>query len=141
MHEMSVAQNLLATISAETAKQKARGEIEAWIRERGSDRLRMILEEDLLDDSMAVYRDERLAVELPGWEWDADGANREIRNPSMEALQALREAREEIGEKVEDLELGYLWFEPEEEDYDATGHGVVTLQAEFLGRDVRMIVE
>jgi len=125
----------------EAGKARKRGEVEAWIRERGSERLLMILEEDLLDDSMAVYHDERLAAELPGWEWDDDGADKEIRNPSETALRALREARKEVGEIVSGLHLGYIWYDPDQDDYDGSGRGVVALQAEFLGRDVRKTVE
>ena len=125
----------------EARKRQAREMVETWVREHGSERLRLIVEENLLDDSMAVYRDERLALELPGWEWDTDGANKDIRNPSIEALRALAAARKEVGEIVSGLELGYIWHEPDEEDYDGQGHGVVAVQAEFLGRDVRKIVE
>ena len=41
----------------------------AWIKQHGSERLRRIADENLLATSMAVYRDERLAHDRPGWAW------------------------------------------------------------------------
>jgi len=71
---------------------------EDWIREHGSERLRAILDEGLLDGSLALYRAERLTAERPGWIYDdnwcgGDVEHRDIRNPSMEALEALGVAR------------------------------------------------
>lgn len=131
---------------AEEAARRAaeQTEIEAWIRYRGSDRLRMILDEDLLDDSMAVYRDERLAVELPGWSWNEGGKGRYIRNPSLSSIQALRDARKDIGGLVEDLKLGYLYFEGGwDEDFqeEIEPHGYPVLRGSYLGRQVCRRIE
>lgn len=66
-----------------------------WIRAHGSDRLRKILDLGYIDESRSVYRDERLALDYPGWivDCDATAEESEIRNPSLEALEALEEAR------------------------------------------------
>jgi len=84
---------------AKAAAQAAfRAEAEGWIRGLGSERLHAILDEGLLDGSLALYRAERLVTDRPGWIYDSnwcggDVEHRDIRNPSMAALEALREAK------------------------------------------------
>jgi hypothetical protein len=78
--------------------------MEDWIREHGSERLKLILEEGFLSQSMGVYRDERLAQERPGWQWDAKWHNGrvdhdDVINPSLEDLQWLRQERQALQEK------------------------------------------
>jgi len=71
-----------------------------WIAKHGSERLRLAAAEGYECD--AIYRDERDAIELPGWVRDTDdgwptrivGAEAEPRQPPMAALKALRDARE-----------------------------------------------
>lgn len=64
----------------------------AWINQRGSRRLKRLLAEGI--EHEAVYRDERLAMERPGWEWEPDEiALHSPRNPPEEALDLLDRAR------------------------------------------------
>jgi len=77
----------------------AKKEILDWIEAHGSDRLRMIVAEGYLDASVAVYRDERLAFDRPGWQWDTkwlkgESEFQDVLNPSLEDLQWLRKVRE-----------------------------------------------
>lgn len=64
-----------------------------WVGEHGSSRLRKALELGLLSRSLGVYRDERLAFELPGWRWAKDESLGErvgeILNPTEKALDLL----------------------------------------------------
>lgn len=95
-------------------------EAEAWIAAHGSARLRKIFDGGFLGVSLAVYRDERLAIERPGWAFnDAEGAP--IRNPSEEALDALAAVREV------DPAVRLLWSR----DYHRA-----FLLAEFLGQQI-----
>ena len=50
------------------------GEAEAWIPANGSERLRLALALGEIDRTLAVYRDERLAVERPGWQFQRSRA-------------------------------------------------------------------
>lgn len=51
----------------------------------------------LLADSVGVYRDERLALERPGWVWqDERDKISKVINPSETALDLLAEVREEF---------------------------------------------
>jgi hypothetical protein len=70
-------------------------ETAAWIRVHRSARLRRILADGYLADSLAVYRDERLALERPGWRWNAATPGRDAgtpRNPTVEAFELLDQA-------------------------------------------------
>ena len=73
-------------------------ERDAWIREHGSRRLKLILAEGYAAGSDAAYRDERLRKDRPGWGWlEAKGRRlgvlNEPRNPPMAAFSVLEEAR------------------------------------------------
>ncbi|MDE2022163.1 MAG: hypothetical protein KGI71_04635 [Patescibacteria group bacterium] len=84
----------------------------AWIRSHGSDRLRRLLDEGI--EHQAIYRDERLAAERPGWQY-ADqlrGKADVPRNPPAEALTLLDEAR------VHDKQAQLVYWRIETEDYD-----------------------
>jgi predicted secreted protein len=92
-------------------QEKAKKDRDEWIRTHGSSRLQMILEEGLLDSSMAVYRDEMLAYHRPGWIWDDDWYDGEVehedtRNPTEGDLLWLRKMREKFPEC--ELVYGYL---------------------------------
>jgi hypothetical protein len=70
-------------------------EARRWIGENGSSRLRKAVELNLLQKSMGAYRDERLHVERPGWEWiDRSDQMKDVLNPSEEDLDALALAKE-----------------------------------------------
>lgn len=121
----------------EKARQEAQAAEEraAWIEAHGSPRLKRLVAEGIEHD--AVYRDERLALERPGWRWDRDvpGSADDPRNAPMSALELLDEARE----TDPDAELVY-WTVHEEDDEDDDGEPVMvrgyTCVAEFLGRRI-----
>ena len=68
----------------------AMGAMVEWGREYGSDRLRGHLDEGI--ECMAIYRDERMAIELPDWV-RTDDTGDEPRNVSSRALGLLATAR------------------------------------------------
>lgn len=119
-------------------KAKTREIAKLWIAANGSHRLKLIVEEEMLDDSMSVYMDERLAIERPGWiyntQWlsgDVEYAN--IRNSSKKNLDWLRQVRE----TVEDACLEFA----SHGSFDDYEYGDMTeyvrepvLTATFLGR-------
>jgi hypothetical protein len=72
----------------------ALAEVQAWADEHGSMRLRRCLEEGI--ECSAIYRDERLAVERPGWRWEVSvpGDQSYPRNPPAEAFDLLDQARQ-----------------------------------------------
>jgi hypothetical protein len=85
----AVAQAQQAVVDAEYSASRAR-----WAAEHGSAHLRAAL--DLGLDVDRTYRDERLALERPGWVWERQrGPARELdaRDPSPEAVALLRLAR------------------------------------------------
>lgn len=100
----------------------------AWTQHHGSERLRKIERLGLLGQSDAVYRDERLAKELPGWRWYDEESDelRNILNPSMEALDALENARVAVDRKAQ---LDYLVVTD-------TGRKTPVIRASYLGRSV-----
>lgn len=112
----------------------------AWIKEHGSARLQLCAAEEIEHD--AIYRDERLALERPGWRWERDvaGEEHEPRNPPLEALELLTEARET------DPDCCLMWWTVERDDgfedcdgeddnelYSWTGYVV---RGELLDRDI-----
>jgi hypothetical protein len=71
-------------------------EATAWAVEHGSSRLQKAVAAGLVDSSLGVYRDERLAFDHPGWHWIEDeklSRLKAINNPSECALDALLDAR------------------------------------------------
>ena len=66
---------------------------DAWIAEHGSARLKRLVVEGIEHDN--VYLDERLAMERPGWAYEADrqGEAKDVRNARQEGLDLLDEAR------------------------------------------------
>src|SRR5579884_1643126 len=85
---------------AEEAARRAaeKAEREEWIAAHGSRRLRRLAAEGIEHD--AVYRDERLALERPAWQWSqlGDGEHlpgREPRNAPEAALDLLDAARQD----------------------------------------------
>jgi len=70
---------------------------EAWITLHGSSRLQKAVAAGLLCECAGLLRDERLAVDRPGWRWgNAADDTDEIRNPSESAIDALLNAREDF---------------------------------------------
>lgn len=76
------------------AEAAAEDERAAWIEQHGSVRLKRLVKEGI--EHKAVYRDERLAKERPGWRTitSVPGGYEEPRNPPMAALELLDEARQ-----------------------------------------------
>lgn len=114
-----------------------------WIRSHGSDRLQMILEEDMIETSMAVYRDEKLAIDRPGWIWDAtwhdgDVEHNTLRNPTEEDLLWYRDVKKAFPT----CETIYAFLGAEAEDHYYEGDKDEPLVKEmaitdrFLGKDV-----
>ncbi len=136
-----VAREAAAKTAAEKAEAEkaakaalARADMEAWIAAHGSERLRRCVAEGI--ECAAAYRDERLALERPGWEWDTDGEDLEPRNPPEAAFAVLDEARETAPE----ARLSHLVIADEtDDDGDVVSEGwrgYVAL-AGFLGRGIR----
>lgn len=66
----------------------------AWVRAHGSPRLKLILDAGMLDNSMAVYHEERTAIELPeGYKYRANPWTDIRRNPTEAEVIALLEER------------------------------------------------
>lgn len=126
----------------EAEKAALAAEVAAWIAAHGSERLRRLAEEDI--EHQAVYRSERLALELPGWRFEADvpGGSREPRNAPSSALELLDAARATVPDAV----LVYWvvehacgeWCLGYEEcpEYEWTGYAAVAVPAWAPGRRV-----
>lgn len=119
---------------------KAEREKAEWIESHGSNRLKRMIKEDI--ECEAVYRDERLEADRPGWEYSDNcrGEYDDPRNVPEDAFNLLDEAR-----KTEpDAKLVYWTVEhicdPEDFDpyyespkYDWTGYVAVS---EFLDKEI-----
>lgn len=83
-----------AAAAVVAAAAAARG---AWIAAHGSERLRKCLSLGLADECQGLYREERLALEAPGYVWDPPGGrayeDSAVRNPTMAALAELERQR------------------------------------------------
>jgi len=126
-------QELRSESAAKAEAEKA--ERDAWIREHGSDRLKKALELGFADQSMGLYRNERLALEYEEswrWHWESnqdlkDAEHKEIRNPSIEALEAYEKLLAD--ERIPDPELIYLqWYD------SSTRYNVAAVYATVLGK-------
>jgi len=126
--------------AAKKAVEKAveKAEMREWAVKHGSHRLCRCIDERI--ECKAIYRDERLAKERPGWAWadEMRGEGDEPRNPPAEAFDTLREAR-----KL-DPEASMSWWVvswdedldgEEDEDRDCRWVGYVA-EASFLGREI-----
>jgi hypothetical protein len=138
-------------LDRERARKRAKAKREdeeraAWVNEFGSRRLKRLLAENI--EHMAVYRDERLALDMPGWAWLTDEVELDDpRNPPTEALDLLDRAR---ATGTPDAKLHYYTIAREPGDYpderedDKAERGYV-VAAKFLGRDIvfgeRFVVE
>lgn len=130
----------------QAAEERELFERKAWIEAHGSPRLQRLLKEDI--EHGAVYRDERLAKDRPGWRWgqEVPGTGDEPRNPPQEAIDMLDEALETLpdGER-EDVSLVYwtiggpshtsYYDEDEDDDVDDGWRGYA-VEAVFLGRKI-----
>lgn len=91
----------------------------AWIDAYGSKRLQRLVAEDI--EHTAVYLDERLKADRPGWRWTKDvaGSDSEPRNAPEAALDLLDEARATVPEDERaDVKLVYWIVEACDADHD-----------------------
>jgi hypothetical protein len=120
----------------------ALAEKEAWIAQHGSARLKRMLAERIQHE--AVYEDERLAIERPGWSYDTDQnlEIREPRNPTDAAFDLLDRAR--VLEPTAGLRYYRLIADDEYEGKSVKERGYVCY-ARFLGdpiiTDERVVIE
>lgn len=124
----------------QAAVNEAKSVVEAaiWTREHGSQRLRRIAEAGLLSSSLAVYRDERLALERPGWRWESSipGERKDIRNASEEALNLLDVAQEHAPDaSLAFYKVIHTMLDEGFEVEEVIWSGPVA-EAEFLSRDI-----
>lgn len=109
-----------------------------WIAEHGSNRLKRLAKEGI--EHSAVYRDERLALDRPGWRFQPKNiALDEPRNPPEAALDLLDAARE--SDPAAKLFFATLTIEadydPEHNEYEH----FYAAQAQFLGRSILFSAE
>lgn len=122
------------------AIEAAKKDMKDWVAAYGSKRLKLCVAEDIECD--AIYRDERLALDRPGWCWynDCLGASDEARNPPVDAFEVLEEAR-----KLEPD--AQLWFHVVEDEQvvDEDGYQTeeiiegwrgYTAESTFLGKTI-----
>lgn len=127
----------------EEAKQRKEAERADWIGAHGSRRLQRLAAEGI--ECRAVYMDERLAHDRPGWRWDREvyGSGDDPRNPPEEALDLLDEARATLPEGVVSS-LRYWTVDACEEEHvvDEECEGMhngwrgYAVTSEFLGRTI-----
>lgn len=130
---------------AKVAAQAARlADAHAWIEAYGTPRLRRIVTEGLLEESMRTYRDERLDVERPGWTWINEGRDKgsehlDPRNPSEEAFQILDRARVLVPDAAL-VRLRWTRQDPDGYEPDRVEHAWGAT-ATFLGRAIMLVGE
>lgn len=101
-----------------------------WIEAHGSDRLRRLAEEEIEHD--AVYRDERLLHERHYWHWTKQLAGHweDARNPPVEALKLLDNARAQLPEEERLAAQLVYWI-----DDDNNSRRYVVLH-HYMGREI-----
>lgn len=104
---------------AQVARAERRAkEIEAWAAAHGSDRLKQCVENGWECD--AVYEDERLALEFPGWVWNDDTIPDldEPRNPPADAVALFGKALATLPEDRRASADLRFWKVKETDEYD-----------------------
>lgn len=149
----AAAREVRTRLQAEESARKAAAIADraAWIAEHGSERLRLALS---LGQEAAVHKSylgERLAMELPGWRFSSAASDIDMeedpREPTMEALRALRDAHTAGLQRAVEL----VWLTSEEqvergEDGCRTGDviaatGCEALAATWQGRRIVLEIE
>ena len=115
-----------------------------WIAEYGSALLRRIVDESMLSESMARYRNERLGVERPGWIFEDEGPDKgsehlDPRNPTEEAFELLDRARE-TDPAAALVRLRWPREDPDGYESDRVEHAWGA-SAQFLGRTIVLVGE
>ena len=117
-----------------------------WAKKHGSERLQKCLTENIECD--AIYKDEKLAHDCPGWAWagtyTTDSSFDEPRNPDIDALDLLDEARKSVPDL--EVELKYVCVEEpiNEEDYCCEEPDVwrgYVATAEYMGQTIEFAPE
>lgn len=122
------------------AEIQAEAERDAWVREHGSERLRKALELGELDCCQRAYENERLAAELPGWQWDPPESRwNDPLNPSLQALEMLEKARQDG--RLEDVALQFVTLGEDEAERVGLPSDSLCVVARFLGRAALIAVE
>lgn len=92
-----------------------------WISQHGSQRLRRCVAEQIEHTARTtlIYRDERLAAEMPGWRWDGSDLPSwdDARNPPSEAFALLDRARAMAGDLADDVALKFCTVEAGADEY------------------------
>lgn len=122
---------------ARAAEAAAQSEMSAWAQAHGSQRLKNCLAEKI--ECAAIYRDERLAADRPGWQWydDVDGKlDEDVRNPPEEAFTLLADARKTApSAKLVFVPAWTPKSTEEDEDPEEQPSGYAA-EAEFLGKTI-----
>jgi len=132
-----------AKAEARAAQEKAQEEADraAWIEAHGSPRLKRLAAEGI--EYMATYRDERLAIERPDWEWKPRNLYlSEPRNAPLEAIALLDEARKtesscklsyyKVYRKAEDIEDEYYDYGEANDDGEVVVERGYCASTEYL---------
>jgi hypothetical protein len=111
-------------------------EVAAWAEANGSDRLRACVANGW--ECKAVYHDERLAAEYPGWQFD--GSNlpgwKEPRNPPVEAVELFETAKAMVPDSDRDTVGLVYWTADDEDGETTTGYAVLCCPPWADGNDI-----
>lgn len=135
--EAAQAEHARREAEKEAARQQELVERKAWAEQHGSTRLRRLLAEEI--ECTAVYRDERLAHDRPGWLWyqqvpgQIKGEPRNVAESAFETLDLSRQT---------DPSAKLAYYLVSEETDDETGNVIspewrgCVATAEFLGETI-----
>jgi len=125
-------------MASEAKKEAYVFEARAWAKDHGSERLRLIAQSGYMGDSLAVYRDERLALEFPGARWERDFALSPVRNPTLTSLQGL----DALSKKDNTARLVFAKWDSGEEYHpeEYTAQAVVVSPTWGQGREAVVVV-
>lgn len=102
-------------LAEQQAKAAYETDRQAWIAELGSNRLRLAAEREYRHDG--IYRDERLAAELPGFLGNIGRRSevKEIINPSEDALEEETEVLKLVKRQGLDVKVRLVWVNVDDE--------------------------
>lgn len=109
---------------AKRDKERAAERMAQWAAEFGSDRLKACVANGW--ECGAVYGDERLAVEYPGWQFDGEHLPgwREPRNPPADAIALFEKAKATVpDDAINTVELVY-WTSTDDDGETVSGYAV-----------------
>lgn len=113
--------------AAKKAAQEAA--IEAWAETHGSDRLKACVQNEWECD--AVYKDERLALELPEWQWDGSHLPKwgDPRNPLQSAIDLFAKAKATLPADCAETAALVYWTHEDDDGNTESGYAVVARPA------------